>query len=352
LYILIALLLFGFLIFIHEFGHFFTAKLLGVKVNEFSINMGPVLFQRQKGETLYSLRLIPIGGFCAMEGEDENTGDPRAFTAKSWWRRAIILVAGAFMNFLTGLVIVGILLATGGNAVVDATITALEPGSTLAAGGLQVGDRFYSIDGERVYVQSDWSMLVERGDDTVYDVVVIRDGQKVRYPALTMEKALFDTDGEQTLRYGVTFDVVEKTPGRVLRETWYSAIDFARMVKLGLLDLLSGQAGVDDMSGPVGIVSVIQETGAASSNFVSGLRNILYLGAFLAVNLAYMNLLPIPALDGGRVFFLLVTTIVEKVIRRRIDPKYEGYIHAAGMVLLLAFMAFVTFHDIVKLIGS
>lgn len=349
MYIILALLLFGFLIFIHEFGHFITAKLLGVQVNEFSINMGPALFQRQHGETLYSIRLIPIGGYCAMEGEDAESDNPRAFTSKAWWRRAIILVAGAFMNFLTGLVLVGILLATGSGTILEATIAELEDGSSLAAGGLQVGDTFYSIDGERVYVGSDWSMLVERGDDTTYDVVVIRDGEKVRFPELVMETAYFDTDGEQQLRYGVTLTLVEKTPLRVLRETWYSAIDFARMVKLGLLDLLTGDAGLDDLSGPVGIVSVISETGTSSSSVIAGIRNVLYLGAFLAVNLAYMNLLPIPALDGGRVFFLVVTAVVEKITRKKIDPKYEGYIHAAGMVVLLAFMAFVTFHDIMNL---
>lgn len=352
MYIVIALLLFGFLIFIHEFGHFFTAKLLGVKVNEFSINMGPALLQRQWGETTYSLRLIPIGGYCAMEGEDEDTGDPRAFTAKSWWRRTIILCAGAFMNYLTGFVILLVLLATSSGSMIDAQIAELEPGSTLAAGGLQEGDIFYSIDGERVYVYSDWSMLVSRGDDTTYDVVVIRDGEKLEFPNLVMEQDYFETNGEQQLRYGVTFTVVEKTPLRVLKEAWYSAIDFARMVKLGLLDLFSGDAGLDDMTGAVGIVATINETGESADTVSQGIRNVLYLGAFLAVNLAYMNMLPIPALDGGRVFFLLVTTLVEAVSRRKVNPKYEGYIHAAGMVVLLAFMALITFKDIVNLFVS
>lgn len=352
MYIIIALLLFGFLIFIHEFGHFFTAKLLGVKVNEFSLNMGPALFQKQWGETTYSLRLIPIGGYCAMEGEDTETGDPRAFTAKSWWRRAIILCAGAFMNYLAGLVIIIILLFTSSSSMIDAQIAELEPGSSLAAGGLQEGDIFYSIDGERIYVYSDWSMLVSRSEDTVFDVVVIRDGEKISFSELEMVKDWFDTDGEQTLRYGVTFTVVERTPLRVMKEAWYSAIDFARMVKLGLLDLLSGDAGLSDVSGVVGIVEVINDTGEASETVAEGIRSVMYLGAFLAVNLAYMNMLPIPALDGGRVFFLLVTTAVEKITRRKIDPRYEGYIHAAGMVVLLAFMAIITLKDIINLFVS
>ena len=352
MYIIIALLLFGFLIFIHEFGHFFTAKLLDVKVNEFSLNMGPALFQKQWGETTYSLRLIPIGGYCAMEGEDTETGDPRAFTAKSWWRRAIILCAGAFMNYLAGLVIIIILLFTSSSSMIDAQIAELEPGSSLAAGGLQEGDIFYSIDGERIYVYSDWSMLVSRSEDTVFDVVVIRDGEKISFSELEMVKDWFDTDGEQTLRYGVTFTVVERTPLRVMKEAWYSAIDFARMVKLGLLDLLSGDAGLSDVSGVVGIVEVINDTGEASETVAEGIRSVMYLGAFLAVNLAYMNMLPIPALDGGRVFFLLVTTAVEKITRRKIDPRYEGYIHAAGMVVLLAFMAIITLKDIINLFVS
>ena len=350
MYIIVAILIFGVLIFVHELGHFLTAKLSGVKVNEFALCMGPAIFKKTVGETTYSLRCIPIGGYCAMEGEDEDSTDPRAFTAQVWWKRLIILVAGAAMNFLAGLLILVILFSTAAGFY-SPEITEFQEGCPYeSAEGLQVGDKFYSIDGERVYIYSDLSMLWARNKTGVYDFVVIRDGEKVQLNDFTFKRIDYVIDGETVQRYGVTFSVVPKTFGGVLREAWLSAIDFARLVRLGLVDLFTGVVGLDEMSGPVGIVSVISQTGNAAETVGQAAGDIAYLAAFIAVNLAVMNLLPIPALDGGRVFFLLVTTLIEKIIRRRIDPKYEGYIHGAGMVILLAFMAFVVYKDIVKLI--
>ena len=183
----------------------------------------------------------------------------------------------------------------------------------------------------------------------MYDFGVIRDGEKVKLNDFTFQKVDYEIDGETVQRYGVTFSVVEKTAGGVLQQAWLTAVDFTRMIRLGFMDLLSGAVSVKEMSGPVGIVTAISDTGKQSATTGEAMGNIAYLGAFIAVNLAVMNMLPIPALDGGRVFFLLVTTVIEKLTRRRINPKYEGYVHAAGMVLLLALMAFVTFEDILKL---
>ncbi len=349
LYILLAILIFGILIFVHELGHFIAAKLLGVQVNEFAICMGPALFQKQIGETTYSLRCIPIGGYCAMEGEDESSDNPRAFTAKSWWRRLIILCAGAFMNFLVGLLVLVILFSTA-EGFYSPVITEFQEGCPYASeDGLQVGDRIYEIDGERVYIYSDLSMLWGRNETGVYDFVVIRDGEKVRLDDFTFQKLEYEIDGQTLLRYGVTFTVEKATFGGVLQQSWLTAVDFVRLIKLGLVDLFTGTVSVREMSGPVGIVSAISDTGKQSESTGEALGNIAYLGAFIAVNLAFMNMLPIPALYGGRVFFLLITTMIEKISRRRVNPKYEGYIHAAGMVVLLAFMAFVTFGDILKL---
>ncbi len=349
MYIILAILIFGILIFVHELGHFLTAKATGVKVNEFAICMGPVLWKKTVGETTYSLRCIPIGGFCAMEGEDVRSENPRAFTSARWWKRFLILVAGAAMNYLLGLVIVTILFSPAKGFYVP-TIDSFFPDSPMQAAGLMEGDTFYSIDGERVYVYQDVSMLLERNTTGQAELVVERDGKKVKLSAFPLEKKEYDIDGEKQLRYGMNLGAIETGLGVHLKNSWYTCLDFSRMVRMGLADLLTGRVGLSDMGGPVTIVHTMSESGKAAQSTAEGLQNVLYLAAFIAVNLAVMNLLPIPALDGGRIFFLLVTTLLEFVLRRKINPKYEGYIHAGGMILLLMFMAFITFHDVWMLI--
>ncbi len=350
-FILIAILLFSFLIFVHELGHFLTAKWLGVQVNEFSLCMGPAIWQRKKGETLYSIRAIPIGGYCAMEGEDEESANPRAFTSVAWWRRIIILAAGAFMNFLAGFVMVALLLTTY-SGFTDLTISGFFDNGQLEAQGLEVGDRLYALDGERLYLSNDLEMLAGRDSDGVYDLTVVRDGEKVVLEDFVLQKDYYALDGQTVYLYGLNLTAEAKTVGTVLKNAWYNCLDFVRIVRMGLQDLLSGAAGLNDMAGVVGIVDVITETGTSSPTVGIGLLNILYLGAFIAVNLAVMNLLPIPALDGGRIVCLLLTVLVEKVTRRKLNPKYEGYLHAAGMVALLALMVYVTFQDVFRMIGG
>jgi len=343
LYLLFAILIFGFLIFIHEFGHFLAAKKLGVQVNEFAICMGPVLWRKKKGETTYSIRAIPIGGFCAMEGEDENLDNPRAFTSVAWWRRLIILTAGSFMNFLTGFLVV-VALVSCSTGFIRPVLTGFFDGGGLEAQGLRAGDELRKIDGERVYLSDDVELLLSLGDG-VYDLVVRRGGKDVSLPGVKLQKGDYVLDGKTVHMYGLQFEREEKTVGSVLRTSWYQTIGFVRMVRLGLRDLFSGRAGINDMSGPVGIVGVMVDAGTTPENRAAGFANVVYLAAFIAVNLAVMNMLPIPALDGGRIFCLLLTTVIERLSRKKLDPKYEGYLHAAGMVLLLALMAYVTFHD-------
>lgn len=352
LYLLFAILIFGFLIFIHELGHFIAAKLSGVQVNEFSINMGPKLLQKRRGETLYSFRLIPIGGYCAMEGEDEDNGNPRAFSAAKWWKRLIILCAGSFMNFLTGFVIVALLLGFSGGFMQTLKVTDFMEGCTLCEeGGLQLGDEIYAIDGKRTYLFQDFSLLTDRGADTVYDVTVLRNGEKITLNDFKMEKQqLTDKEGNTGMFYGLYFaDFDELTFGNTLRYAAYECIDYTRMVWWGLSDLVTGRVGVDQMSGVVGVVDVMVQTGEKSKTVADAITNILTLAAFIAVNLAVMNMLPIPALDGGRVFFLLITTAFTAITKKKINPKYEGYIHAAGMVLLLLLMGVLIVKDIVMI---
>lgn len=350
MYILFAILMFGFLILIHELGHFTTAKLFGVQVNEFSMFMGPAIFKKKVGETQYSIRCIPFGGFCAMEGEDGDSDNPQAFSAAKWWKRLIILCAGAFMNFLAGILIMVIVCASRGNQVAVPVIESFAPGCELQSeAGLQVGDEIYAIDGERIYTYGNVGFFLSMNNSGVYDLTVIRDGEKVQLRDFPMEMKEYTEDGKTLLRYGMNFSLKDNTVGKVLSDSWYSSIDFARMVRYSLQMLVSGKAGIKDMSGPVGIVSIISDTGKAASTTRQGVLNVLYLAAFIAVNLAVMNMLPLPALDGGRVFCLLVTTAVEAVTKKKVNPKYEGYIHGIGLVILLAFSVLITFKDVLQL---
>ncbi|MDR0889739.1 MAG: site-2 protease family protein [Oscillospiraceae bacterium] len=348
-YILLAIFLFGVLIFVHEFGHFICAKLSGVQVNEFSLFMGPAIFQRKKGETTYSLRCIPIGGYCAMEGEDEASDNPRAFGNAKLWKKLLILVAGSGMNFIAGFLITVLVVTASAGNVPTTQLSGFQEGSSLASEtGLQVGDRFYSIDGERIYIFGDIPMFLDRNESNVYDIVVLRDGQKVSLHDVEMKRQNYE--GE--MLYGFSCAREEKDIGSVLSNSWNSCRNFTRLVRLGLQDLFTGAVGMDEMSGPVGIVSAVTEGGAQAESTGDGVLYVLYLFAFIAINLAVMNLLPIPALDGGRVVALLITAVAEKILRRKVNPKYEMYLHGAGMVLLLAFMAFITFKDIFKLFGG
>ena len=350
MYILIAILIFGFLIFIHELGHFLTAKALDVQVNEFSICMGPAIVKKQRGETLYALRCIPVGGYCAMEGEDEESDNPRAFTSKVWWKRLIILAAGSFMNFLTGLVVLAILYSCV-SGFSTAKISGFFDGCELQSEqGLQVGDELLSIDGERVYVYSDVGLLFSLNKDGMFDLVVRRDGQKVKLTDFPMEQREYaDQSGGTYTGYGLFFGAKEAGFTDRVKYSWNNAMDFVRLVRLSLKMIVTGQAGISDLSGPVGIVSTITDVGEQSDSALAAVENIAYFAALIAVNLAVMNLLPLPALDGGKIFFLVVNAVCMLTIRKKIPEKFENYVHLAGFALLMLLMVVITFQDVWKL---
>ena len=349
MYIIIAIIIFGILIAIHEFGHFTAAKLCGVKVEEFAIGMGPALFKKQKGETVYALRILPIGGFCAMAGEDEESDDPRAFTNQGFWKKFVILCAGSFMNLVLGIVLILIMYA-GAQAFVTPTIDHFMDGCPYEGDeAMQAGDTFYSIDGQRIYLVSDVSSFLMRGDG-VYDIVMLRDGEKVELKDFALTTKTYAEYANEGPKYGFVFGYTEATFGTKLEYTWNTTLEFSRLVWLGLGDLINGKVGLKDMSGPVGIVDMMNEVGQQAESAKAAADNLLYISAFIAVNLAIMNMLPIPALDGGRVFLMIVTVIIEAISRKKLDPKYEGYIHLGGMVLLLGLMALVMYNDIAKLI--
>ena len=345
LYVILAIFIFGLLVAIHELGHFTAAKLCGVRVEEFAIGMGPALWKKQKGETRYSLRAVPFGGYCAMTGEDGESDDPRAFGNQSVWKRLLILVAGSFNNFLLGFLIVLILQLSSGY-VPSPTVTAFMDGCPYeSAEALQVGDRFVRINGRRVVLQGDVNRyLTAEGD---YDLELRRGDQTIRLEKFRLEKQ----DYPQGRYFGFLFGSYEKASFRQnLRAAWDTTKDYVSLVWESLRMLVHGQVGVNDLAGPVGIVDMMATTGAEQETTADALWMIFSFGAFIAVNLAVMNMLPIPALDGGRVFLLLVTAVVEGLTHKKINPKYEGYIHTAGMVLLLALMAYVLLHDVIRLV--
>ena len=350
-YILAAILVFGVLIAVHELGHFMAAKACGVRVNEFSIGMGPTLWKKQKGETQYSLRLFPVGGFCAMEGEEEDSDDPTALNNQGFWAKLLIFAAGAAMNFIAGLLIILVLYADA-QAFYVPVVAGFADGCPLeSADGLQEGDRLLRIDGEKVYVYSDISLLMGLNKTGAFDLQIERNGEVITLRDFTMERREYtDQNGKAYTGYGLYFGAEEATLGRKLSYSWNNAMDFARLVRLSLQMLVTGQAGVKDLSGPVGIVSTMTQVGEQAATTRAAVENSAYLAALIAVNLAVMNLLPLPALDGGKIFFLVINAVSMQLFKKQIPAKYENYIHFAGLILLLALMAVITFSDVWKLI--
>ena len=362
MYIIIAILLFGVLIAAHEWGHFIAARLCGVTVHEFSIGMGPVLWKSRpkdldawesKGvkQTQFSIRALPIGGFCSLEGEEEDSDDPHSLSNQGFWKKVLVFAAGAIMNFLVGVIIVLILNFQAEGFLVPVAAGCAPEFETVNGAALVEGDGFYSINGSRVYLASDIDLLLMLANRQPIDVVVLRDGEMVELHNLAVG-TFSDTDGNPYEGYGFYRAAVvkEATLGTRLQYTWYNSIDFVRTVWFSLKMLVTGGAGVHDLSGPVGIVSTINEVGAQSATVADALANIAYFGAMIAVNLAVMNLLPIPALDGGHILFLVVSTLSEHLFKKKIPMKYEAAINMVFLFLLMGLMLFVTFNDVLKLI--
>lgn len=350
IYIIAAILMFGILIAVHEFGHFITAKLSGVMVHEFSIGMGPLLWHKQGKETEYSLRLLPIGGFCAIEGEESESDNPRSLNNQGFFRQFLIFVAGAGMNFILGLLLVT-LLYSGANAFYTAEIVELNKDfPDQSESGVMVGDVIHEINGKRVYIMSDVQLLMDYGGfdkEQPLQLTLIRDGEKIHR---SMERReYFDDNGERYMGYGFTYGGVEEVgfAGR-LKYSWYTAVDFVRMVYFSLRMMFTGEVGVSDLSGPVGVVGTMAEMGQGSENFLAALENIVYFAAMISVNLAVMNLLPVPALDGGKILFLCLNTVGLKLFGKKMPARFENALSAAFFIMLMVLMLFVTVSDVSK----
>lgn len=354
MYIILAILLFGILIAAHEWGHFIAARLCGVTVHEFSIGMGPLIWKKDgKKGTKFSLRALPIGGFCSLEGEEEESDDPHSLSNQGFWKKVLVFAAGAVMNLLVGMLIILLLNFQATGFYVPAAAGCAPEFETVNGGALLEGDIFYSINGSRVYTPSDIDLLIMVANGQPIDLVVLRDGERVRFDNLAVG-TFSDSDGNPYQGYGFyrTAIVREATLGTRLQYTWYNTVDFVRTVWFSLQMLVNGSAGVSDLNGPVGIVSTINDVGNQSASVADALMNIVYFGAFISVNLSVMNLLPIPALDGGHILFLVVSTVSEKLFRRKIPVKYEAAINMVFLALLMGLMLFVTFNDVMRLVGG
>lgn len=347
LYILVAVLIFGIIILIHEFGHFAVAKACDIKVNEFAIGMGPKIFSFGKGETKFSLRAIPMGGYVSMEGEDEESADPRAFNRKKVWQRLLVVLAGAAMNLILGFVIL-IIVTSFSDAIVTTQIAKFATEDALShATGLEIGDEIIRVNGMKIYCDTDISYQFQTDEDLTFEMVVNRNGEKVTLPAVQFESTEYE-DGTRSLH--IDFIVVgEKVnPLTVIEYSSKKFVSVARMIWLSLRDLLTGKYGLNDLSGPVGIVGAIGDVVGSTQHgvpFADMLANLASFVVFITINVGIFNLLPVPALDGSRAVFL----IIEGIRRKPLKPQVEGMIHMIGMLLLIGLMIVVTISDIFKL---
>ena len=335
LYILLALVVFGVMIFIHELGHFLTARACGVGVNEFAIGMGPKVLSRvsKKSEIRYSLRAFPIGGFVSMVGEDEESEADNAFGNVSVWRRMIIIVAGAVMNLLLGVIIMMIIVLSS-NLLATNVVARFDENAISDDYGLRVNDQIIKVENRRVFTAYDLSYEITNRGYKAIDLTVIRDGERV-----VLEDVVFDTVTESGVMFGVTDFApygVEKSFGEVVRHVWVRTVSSVRMVWESIIDLIIGRYGVEAISGPVGITEVIGDAAR------SGMTFFLHACALITINLGVMNLLPLPALDGGRFIFM----VIEAIRRKPIKKEVESYIHFIGIVVLFALMIAISLKDV------
>ena len=357
-----ALIVFSAVIAIHEFGHFTVAKLCGIQVNEFSIGMGPALWKKIYKGTQYSLRALPVGGYVALEGEEspesqqaeavrdereaeeENPVPPEQRTGiplneASVWQRVLVMVAGAFMNFVLGFVVLVILVAAQEGAITSKTIYSIENDALCGQTGLQAGDEIVAVNGRRCFVANDILYELVRTEAYRADFTVKRDGQKVELSDVQFN-TWQDEDGQTHMTLGFTVYGIKKTPLNVLKEAWNSTLYYGRIVFTSLEDLVRGRESINNLSGPVGIVTAI---GQAASY---GWQDLLELLALITINLGVFNLLPFPALDGGKVVFL----IIEGVTGHAVPEKLQGTLTIAAFALLFGLMLFATYNDIIRLV--
>ena len=351
--VIIALLVFGFLIFIHEFGHYITARIFKVTIKEFSIGMGPKLvwYESKKTGITYGISMFPIGGYVAMVGEDEDSEDPNAFNKKPAWQRFIITAAGATVNIVVGFLVMIILVCFSkigttiyGGAAPDEAIIKSYDGYEVdlshrsSDSELMVGDEIISVNGKRVRIYDELSYQIMRYGNEPIDLVVKRNGEKI-----AIDDVVFPTVEQQGQTFGIIDfympEYVKKNPINVFSLAFRKASLVMRMCWESIIDLITGRYTVEAVSGPVGISSAI---GNAAKD---GILSLLNIAVIISMNLGFMNLLPIPALDGGR----LITILIEMITRKKIPAKIEAIINSVGLILLLLLSVVIMFKDIINL---
>ena len=317
-----ALLVLTVLVFVHELGHFYAGKKLGFRIDEFAIGMGPVVCSKEKNGTRFAIRALPIGGLCAFHGEDEGVSDPECFNAQPVWKRMIVVLAGPFMNILLAVVLAVIILMTYGEYMPMINDFTAE-NTPAEAAGIQVGDIITEIDGKSITYYAECTDYIQQADPARIEVTVRRDGMDVTLTA-------HDIYDPERLRYGLLEDATNS-----VRYTCYIVKEMFKV----LGGLFTGGVTSDDVAGPVGTISIIGQAVRA------GFEVVLRLGVLISINLGIMNILPIPALDGGRFLFM----VIEAVRGKPIPPEKEGMIHMAGLVLLFSLMILLTVMDVRKL---
>ncbi len=366
--LLIAVVVFGLIVFVHEFGHFLMARLMGVRVNEFALGMGPRIAKFNGKETEYSIRLFPIGGFCSMAGEDAagsgsvtndepdlDPDDPRAFYNKKVWRRVLIVVAGAVMNLILGFVLLVIYFAAftqpkteGEPAYYASTVIAqLSEEAPAYQTGLRIGDDVLSINGKRVYTNFDMANILQSDEDGVFDFTVRRDGEKTTLDGVTFDLEVDEETGTRYLVYDFKVLGIEKTAWTTVQQAAKMETSVGVLIWRSLGDMLTGKYGLNELSGPVGTVEAIGDAAIQQTDDAWSIdwESLLMMMVIITVNVGIFNLLPFPALDGGRLVFL----VFEGIFRKKVPAKFEGMVHIIGFVLLLTLMVVVTFSDIWKL---
>lgn len=341
--ILVAIVFFGIIIFLHELGHFTFAKIFKVKVNEFAMGMGPAILKKKFKGTQYALRLFPIGGFVSMEGEDEDSEDENAFGKKKCWQRMIIVAAGATVNILLGFILI-VIMQSNTERIGTNVVAKFDDPTLTSSHGLQVGDKIVKVNGRSVWTDLDLTYIMMSDKDGVMDITVKRNGEKVFIKDAKFEMTTYE-DGTEAIQFDMYILGVDTNFFNVLK---YSALETVSTIKIvynSLFDLITGQYSFRDLAGPIGTVDYIAEA-ATTAVEETNYSYILFIMALITVNVGVFNLLPLPALDGGRLFFMLI----ELIRRKPINPKYEGFVHAAGMILLIGFMIAVSASDIYKLI--
>ena len=368
---LAALFVFGAVIAIHEFGHFAVAKLCGVQVNEFSIGMGPALWHKIYHGTQYSLRLLPVGGYVALEGEESPESQQEPLSPRSGadsspdrgakseeeapsvtsggrgvslneapvWQRMLVMAAGAFMNFVLGFVVLVLLISARNEPITSRVIYKINEGALCGQTGLEAGDKVLAVNGRRCFVANDMIYELVRAEQYRADFTVLRDGKTVDLPDVQFDTWV-DDSGETHMSLGFTVYGIQKTPLNVLKEAGNSVLYYGRIIYTSLADLVRGRESINDLSGPVGIVTAI---GQAASY---GWQDLLELLVLITINLGIFNLLPFPALDGGKIVFLLI----EGITGYAVPEKIQGSLTVAAFALLFGLMIFATYNDILRLI--